>query len=631
VTLAATVPRPAAGPTLTVAGTSPSALALDWTQACTTGFSGYAIAESTAGSTGPWTTVGSVAAVATTTWSAGSLTPGSDAWWEVTASGFLCTSTSNVAGSVQPALANLTFTLPTGSSAEFNWTNNASYGGSLAFVSYGLFEQVGGGAPSLVASIPTSSTHSYTVTGLSGGLGYSFYLSTTDCYSACGTGSELLAVTSSNSVTFGVPVPLGVSVSAARTTIDTGQSDLFTCTASGGRSPYNFTWDFGNGTNVSGSLSESVSYATPGPESVTCEVTDGGHTTVASGIPITVDAMPQLQVTSNATAADVGQPVALGCTATNGTPTFAYAWNFGDGTTATVGAVSHAYAATGPEVATCTVTDATSTTVSANLPLTISPTLGVAASSSSATAAPGTTLDLVAAATNGSGSFSAYAWTFGDGGHGTGSSVTHAYAGAGTFTASVRVTDSNGATNRSSVTVTVSPISIRLASLPATARTGQTLTFNASASGGAGGPYNVSWAFGDGTTGYGAVVTHRYATAGTYEPSVVVTDRLGATNTSTTTTLAVSVPPPPPPLVPLWALLLLIVLVLALVLAVGYREFRRRRSAALRAAAPWAPPTDPSRTLLGRKNCVTCGHANLPIRETCENCGADLPRRLQHS
>jgi hypothetical protein len=191
----------------------------------------------------------------------------------------------------------------------------------------------------------------------------------------------------------------------------------------------------------------------------------------------------------------------------------------------------------------------------------------------------------------------------------------------------VLATDSNGASNRSIVTVAVTAISVRVVAPASSERTGQLLTYNATASGGAGGPYNYTWSFGDGAAGFGSVVTHRYTTAGTYAPTVRVTDRLGATNTSTASTLAVSVPPPPPPLVPLWALVALVIAIAAIVGLVGYREVRRRRSAALRAAAPWAPPTDPSRTLLGRKNCPTCGHSNVPLRETCENCGSSLPRR----
>jgi hypothetical protein len=615
-----------------VNGTSPSAIALSWGQPGTIGFSNYTVAASTVGPTGPWVTEGVIATEATTLWSTGSLTPGAPLWWEVTASGGLFGPVvSNVVANVQPQVADLTYTLPTGSSADFNWTNNASYGGALGFVDYGLFEEVGGGAPSLVASLPTVGSQTFTATGLSGGLGYSFYVNTSDCYAGCGTGGASLSVTESNPVTFGVAVPLTTSVSDVRSVVDTGQPDLFGCNPSGGQAPYLFSWDFGNGTLVNGTETESVAFASSGSPTIHCDVTDGAHTVATAATSVTVDAAPVVNVTSLPGDVDVGEAVALSCVPSLGTPAFTISWTFGDGTIGSNSPVDHTYATAGPEVVTCSVTDATTTTVLRSLTVPVSPRLSVVAKTSAAAAAPGTSLSLSADVTNGSGTLVSSVWTLGDGGHANGVDVTHSFASAGVFNASVLVTDSNGGTNRSSVSIRVSPVVVQLTQTSTSGRTSQPLAFAANASGGAGGPYNYSWSFGDGSTGFGASVQHAYPSAGTFHPTLLVTDRLGATNRSTGAPVSITVPPPPPPLVPLWAVVGLLLLVLLLVGLLAYRAVRRRRSAALRAAAPWAPPTDPSRTLLGRKNCPTCGASNLPIRETCENCGADLPRRSTQS
>jgi OOP family OmpA-OmpF porin len=57
------------------------------------------------------------------------------------------------------------------------------------------------------------------------------------------------------------------------------------------------------------------------------------------------------------------------------------------------------------------------------------------------------------------------------------------------------------------------------------------------------------WDFGDGTTGEGQQVTHTYATAGSYEPLVTVTDNSGLTGSASTAVSVVvqKVAPPPPP------------------------------------------------------------------------------------
>ncbi|MDZ4341769.1 MAG: PKD domain-containing protein, partial [Candidatus Binatia bacterium] len=50
-----------------------------------------------------------------------------------------------------------------------------------------------------------------------------------------------------------------------------------------------------------------------------------------------------------------------------------------------------------------------------------------------------------------------------------------------------------------------------------------------------------AWSFGDGTSGSGAMITHVYTAAGTYIPTLTVTDNGGATNT-TSTSIVVNAP-----------------------------------------------------------------------------------------
>lgn len=67
-----------------------------------------------------------------------------------------------------------------------------------------------------------------------------------------------------------------------------------------------------------------------------------------------------------------------------------------------------------------------------------------------------------------------------------------------------------------------------------TSNAGRTYTFGASGSTAPNGIANYLWAFGDGTFGSGAAVTHTYALPGTYAVNLTVYDRIGLSTTTST-------------------------------------------------------------------------------------------------
>jgi chitodextrinase len=627
---------PAAGPTLSGDGQSPSAIGLSWSDSTTETFVNYTLRVASAASAWQFSTLTVITAATTTTYVATGISPGVDYDWEVLEFQETCfivcgtptSLTTNVLNVTQPAVAFLQHVAlsPTGITLE--WTNNATYGGLISFVEYTVWESAQGAAFTTVGTISNESTNESTLS-LSSGDSYSFYIETSDCTSGCTGGTPSISMTQSNLLTVGTPLTLTATVLARSSVTDLGQSDFFTCTPTGGESPFAYAWNFSSGTTyLAGNASESAILDAVGVVTVRCYVTDSelpaDH--AAASADVTVNPPLAVSVTENRSAADVGQPVGFTCTPVNGTTPYTLTWVFGDQTTSSVADPSHVYSISGGFAPACDVSDNAGSSMAPPLSLVVSPTLEARANVSSPAAAPGTSLTFSASAVNGSGTYPTYSWTFGTGAHGSGQQVTHIFSAVGTYTAAVQITDSNSANATGTVGVDISYIDV-VAHGVTSANTGSSLAFTASATGGAGAPFNYTWSFGDGTTGYGASVTHAYSSSGTETPKLTVTDRLGATNITALPSIAVAEAPGAFSWLTGWVALA-IALVVGLVIAVVVLSRRRAAEANEMAAASsaYVPPTDPKRTIRGAKICSFCGASNLPIRTTCSSCGKPLPR-----
>jgi hypothetical protein len=618
---------PSAAFTLTSSGVTPAAISLGWTEGATFLFENYTIADSSTSAAGPFQTVGVVTTDTTLGLAVAGLSPGQSYWWKVTDNTAIGgAETSNVLEVVQPTLAYLTATPIVSDSTTLSWTNNASYGGLLSFAEYRVYASVDGASPSLLATITTVATKNYTDASLAPATSYSFSVNTTDCYTGCGTGTPTVSTTQSNLVTLGTPLTLTTTISANRPAIDAGQTDQFTCTPSGGKSPFVFEWNVSGAGFVAGNSTESFAFPTVGSASAECEANDSDHDLATSAITITVNPAPGLLVALNRTTADIGQSVAFNCTVLGGTPPIVASWSFGDGEGLLENVTTHTYTTPGTYEATCRASDGAGAVVASSVEVEISPTLTAAISVSSLAAAPGTSLSFTALPSNGSGVYGGFAWNFGDQHTATGRTAAQAFAVAGHYSVTVRLNDSNGAVTTAATTVVVEPIVVSVGAIPSSTGTGTLLTFTARASGGAGGPYNYTWTFGDGSVAYGNVSTHRYTTGGSYSPTLTVTDRLGATNSSTLPSVSVTAPPPAYSWLTGWLPLLLAVLLGALIALVVYARRRSRESTASERVSTQMFPVDPRTAVSGTKVCRSCGTQNVALRTTCFHCGANLPK-----
>jgi PKD repeat protein len=334
--------------------------------------------------------------------------------------------------------------------------------------------------------------------------------------------------------------PLTVSFDAA------GSTDV-----DGSVTAYN--WDFGDGSPTTSDVDPTHTYTAAGSYTATLTVTDDdgatGSTTkvitVADNVAPTADAQ-----VSPATAKAVFDTFTFnGSASTDSDGTVVgYAWDFGDGGTASVANPTHVYAASGSYTATLTVTDDNGATGTSTVAVTVvdnlAPTAAAAVTPSTAKAIFGTFTFSSAGSSDSDGTIAGYLWDFGDGTTSTNANPTKVYATSGVRTVTLTVTDDNGATGTASTTVTVVD-NVAPSAAPSVNLTsgGTTTNFNfaANAADTDGTVTSYFWNFGNGTFATTANVNNKkFPAAGTYNVTVTVTDNNGAATTSAPITITIS-------------------------------------------------------------------------------------------
>ncbi len=375
-----------------------------------------------------------------------------------------------------------------------------------------------------------STSHTYTNTGT---------------FTATVTATDVVGVTTAASVTITVnPLP-GVDFNFGPAKPMVGEPVNFTTATTGGSGPFSFNWNYGDGGSGSGNPA-SHSFAAAGTFNVTVTVTDvvGETATVTHSVAVTQSLL--VSITSMAPSpSEIGVSTSYSVTATGGTPNYTFSWDFGDGGPAVGGSlVAHTYTAAGTFSVTISAADSANHAATAAQTLLINSRLTVTTSASPNPADAGVPVSFATTSTGGVGSL-VCDWSFGDGWSASKCSTIHTYATTGSFTARLTATDTLGVTSSASlpISVTVAP-SVNFTSSPATPTTGQSVTFTATANGGAG-PFVFSWNFGDGSPDdNGSLATHTYMSRGIFTVNLTTTDTNGAT---TVTTLSLSIAKNSPP------------------------------------------------------------------------------------
>lgn len=141
-----------------------------------------------------------------------------------------------------------------------------------------------------------------------------------------------------------------------------------------------------------------------------------------------------------------------------------YSWNFGDGTTSTTDPNPiHTYNTAGTFIAVLTVTDSSGLTDTDSISITATPAANlppaaVVGADKTSGSAPLTVNFSSAGSNDSDGTIASYSWDFGDGASSNLANPSHTYNSAGNYTATLTVTDNGGATNSSSITITVQQV-----------------------------------------------------------------------------------------------------------------------------------------------------------------------------
>jgi chitodextrinase len=163
----------------------------------------------------------------------------------------------------------------------------------------------------------------------------------------------------------GEPPPLSADFTFTPSNPYVGQTVTFTGIASGGTSPYSYSWTFGDGATGTG-ITISHSYSSTGLFTALVTVTDGASS-IASSLPktIAINLSPPLNSSFTYSPSNpfTGQTVTFTGSAVGGQSPYTFTWDFGDSSTAQGNVISHSYANEGTYAATLTVTDGSNTQV----------------------------------------------------------------------------------------------------------------------------------------------------------------------------------------------------------------------------------------------------------------------------
>ncbi|MFX0099418.1 MAG: PKD domain-containing protein [Candidatus Hodarchaeota archaeon] len=308
----------------------------------------------------------------------------------------------------------------------------------------------------------------------------------------------------------------------------------FNFTGNAGNPPSTFQWDFGDGAPNSTLQDPDHQYNTSGTFDVALTVTDknGNSTTQTKVAYIQVDSdlQPVANFSINSTVIVTGDWLSFKYEGTIGNGNETYQWDFGDGSSNATGSMPlHRYTVAGSHIAFVTITDVDGDSDTSNLTIDVAldvvPDANFTENATSIIANQAIQFNFSGNPGNQPATF---LWDFGDGNNSTLENITHVYTDAGTYNVSLLVIDVNG---NSSLLVKENLVNVISDEAPIASFSAndtsiiedQHVQFNYTGTEG-NGNLTFSWQFGDGMISDLRNPDHAYASAGTYNVSLLVED-----------------------------------------------------------------------------------------------------------
>ncbi len=308
-----------------------------------------------------------------------------------------------------------------------------------------------------------------------------------------------------------------------------------------------YKWNFGDGSPISNLPDPLHTYSAGGVYTATLTITDDGGKIGTAAVQVVVSPPDNLPPVAgiNADTLSGKTPLTVNFESNSSDPDgtiVGYEWKFGDGSQATTEDASHTYLTPGNFVVTLKVTDnngavntdVTTIVVSDN----DAPTASAVATPTSGKAPFSSSFD-ASASSDPDGNIVSWDWDFDDAGAtGTGEIAVHTFNTVGTYDVVLTVTDNEGLTDTTTVTVVVNPPQAPSPVANATpdgTKAPLGVVFSSAGSTDTDGSIiGYSWNFGDGSPAdTSANPSHLYTSAGTFNAVLTVTDDDFLTATAT--------------------------------------------------------------------------------------------------